>query len=511
MEMQTLTIVALVVDTSQLTIYLQNGTKMYIPQGDTRLRGILEQATPQLVAHGVATVTIAEKESSPFKAFEKKSNGLVRFFSVAKEKLSKFFADTVEPQVIGEPGKSQIAQPKEEASLSEKGVEEARMTAAYEEILENAVPTSDPLFGVGVKTQGKMADSLTEEAKKSTLGEEPNTVIAVVDNKIVPHMELIASQFANAASSDHSIGMTRFTQRLAAMTVKRNHSVQDLLKFLERGDLPIADDGSIVIYKVLRTYGKDDNGKAIYVDCHTRKVQQRVGSRVCMDESLVDHDRRNECSNGLHVARRAYVGTFSGDVCVLAKVNPEDVIAVPNYDANKMRVCAYTILAELSNEQYKRLCNNKDITNTDEGKTLLGNVLAGNHGVADQIVRITRDQGHGVMVENLKDEELPSNSEVVIEQVAKLAEVLTDGTEKLDKPVNVTDVLETVKVVEQATGASRREQVAKLVKRFAATKVATEKAAIAAEITRLKKESKKGWHNVGLSDKDGDKYASYNK
>ncbi|MEL2330844.1 hypothetical protein, partial [Klebsiella pneumoniae] len=86
---------------------------------------------------------------------------------------------------------------------------------------------------------------------------------------------------------------------------------------------PIADDGCIVIYKLLLKDGPSDHKEFSYRDIHSQKVPQSVGTLVCMNESLVDPDRRNECSNGLHVARRQYLGNFSGNVCVLAKVAPE--------------------------------------------------------------------------------------------------------------------------------------------------------------------------------------------
>lgn len=192
--------------------------------------------------------------------------------------------------------------------------------------------------------------------------------------------------------------------RVAAVASKRNHSAQDLMKFLQKGDLPIADDGSIIIYKVLRS---KSNGKHTYVDCHTKNVPQRVGSYVHMAESLVDPDRRNECSNGLHVARRGYVGGFSGDVCVIAKVAPEDVIAVPQYDANKMRVCGYHILFELSDDDFKKLKKNQPITDTTEGKLLVGRAIAGDHPPPIENVKITEHHGRGIVITSLQVAKAP--------------------------------------------------------------------------------------------------------
>src|SRR5690606_843747 len=130
----------------------------------------------------------------------------------------------------------------------------------------------------------------------------------------------------------------------------------------------------------------------------TRRVKQRIGSFVHMDENLVDPNRRNECSNGLHVARRGYVGNFNGDAIVLAKVRPEDVIAVPEYDANKMRVCGYHIVAELTPAQYEAINQNRPITDAAGGGELLAKVIAGDHIGIIEKVKITEHMGNGVVV-----------------------------------------------------------------------------------------------------------------
>ena len=96
------------------------------------------------------------------------------------------------------------------------------------------------------------------------------------------------------------------------------------------------------------------------------------------------------------MARRAYVGGFAGDVCVIAKVNPEDVIAVPEYDANKMRVCGYHILFELSEMDFRKLKSNQPITDTQEGRILLGRALSGDHPEPIEDVRIGGHKGTNV-------------------------------------------------------------------------------------------------------------------
>jgi hypothetical protein len=44
---------------------------------------------------------------------------------------------------------------------------------------------------------------------------------------------------------------------------------------------------------------------------------------------------------------------------------PEDVVAVPQYDSNKMRVCGHHILYELNDEDFQALRSNQPIKTSD--------------------------------------------------------------------------------------------------------------------------------------------------
>lgn len=103
-------------------------------------------------------------------------------------------------------------------------------------------------------------------------------------------------------------------------------------------------------YKYLDRY---QNSKDIFVDCHTRKIQQKVGSVVKMDIEAVDPNRAVDCSYGLHVASYDYLKDFGGDILALVLVRPEDIISVPESDTAKIRVCKYQILTVLDNNEGK--------------------------------------------------------------------------------------------------------------------------------------------------------------
>ena len=379
-------VVAVVVDTKKAIFYKEDGSTIEILQGDIRLRPMLEYATPLLTKQGFVDIDFSTPNS--FKEFEEAS-GRVRFFKIAKDKLKSLLGpkkEYVDPTVVGTVPIADIVQ---------------QRMCAVDEIIQHATPVKDEKFTEdNVAPQRPTAiDGMTPNDSRPNDGEDGHfdkhneTIVAVTGkNKIIPGVERIKSQFDGAVKNGNVRGMEIFLERIGRVIEKRNHTVDDLLRFMERGDFPIADDGTIIIYKKL--YRRDGH----YVDPHTQKVKQKIGSFVNMDESLVDLNRRNECSNGLHVARRGYIKSFSGDVIVLAKVRPEDVIAVPDYDANKMRVCGYHIIFELDKAQFQAINSNRPISDAENGAELLSRAIAGDHVGILEHVTIRGEKGSNIEI-----------------------------------------------------------------------------------------------------------------
>lgn len=372
METKHRKVIAAVIDTTELTLYHPDGSETIIKQGDPRLAPIVQLVNPICSRGAIAEVPeemffVGAKEArdfhNTFNKFEEQSNGLVKFYRIAKKKFKGWFGNTEEEEpvvaahypdaVIGMvPGTSPV--------LDENVV---RNQTAVEQIMENAIPSSSPEFN------------------RPTVSDEETTVVAVIGDQIIPSVETLHGQFKHANESGQKDGAQALMARMGAMTEKRAHPLQDLLRFLERGDLPVDKNGDIIVFKKLRREGDH------YVDCHTGRVKQRLGSLVQMDPKLVDHDRRVECSQGLHIARRDYIRQFSGDVCVIAKLRPEAVIAVPVNDPDKMRVCEYHIVAELSAAQFQLINNGKSITQDPDGAKLLARIIDGDHiGIIEDVV-----------------------------------------------------------------------------------------------------------------------------
>lgn len=481
-------IVAAIVDTQQLTLYKEDGSTIEIPQGDVRLRKIIDEATPQLISQGWADVTIEFPKDNSYADFEDKSNGVVKFFRVAKAKLKKLFTpEPVEPLILGQVPEvdesEQIGMPSQPTILPE-GVTSAMKV--IDEIMAHATPVKAESFSEkGLAKQGKVVEDNGITCNQRNTPETEDTMIAVVNGKIIPGVELIKSQFDRAAKLGSTIGVENFLKRIAAVIDKRSHSIEDLLKFMERGDLPIADDGTILIYKLLNRVGNDE-----YVDVHSGKVVQFVGAYVCMDEKLVDRNRNNECSNGLHVARRGYLRSFSGNVCVLAKLAPEDVIAVPTYDANKMRVCGYHIIAELTNHQRIRAIENKPITDQEAGRVLLAKALSGDHVRRTHEVRITEQNGGGLQTKKFGKAEAPATvpTPAAPKEVVALENA---SSETGDRPVVPLDVVKST----EAAVLSRKDQAQALYKAYKAGDTASLE-----KLRTFKKTAKVGWDKLGITD-----------
>ncbi|AWD92575.1 rIIB lysis inhibitor [Pectobacterium phage Nepra] len=382
-----------------------------------------------------------------------------------------------------------------------------------EEKLALANARLDILEAEGVKpSDPKFKEELTED----------ETVVAVTNNgrTIIPEAQHLATQLKAATELKDFTGFQKFLDRLGTVVNKRRFSVEDLMKFMKHGDLPIADDGSLVIYKRLTKHGKDKSGRDLYVDVHSRKVIQRVGSRVFMDESLVDPDRRQDCSNGLHVAALSYLRGFSGGITIIGKVAPEDVIAVPEYNNNKMRVAGYDILAVLDGKQASVVNRGGKLSSVPGGTELLNAVLRGKHIPIDQTVQIGGARGSNLTItdlenvspltEALKPEDIRNKNLDVPDKDGYIPPKPSEPVKPVDlkpeekapanKAENLTPVEPKVENVKKETKAQTAQR---LYDEFKGAATSTTAGTKASELLTFKKSSKKSWTALGLSDDIG--------
>lgn len=120
----------------------------------------------------------------------------------------------------------------------------------------------------------------------------------------------------------------------------------ELYQWLEESDLPITDDGHFLAYKKVR-----DN----FRDIHSGQFDNSPGKVVTMPggRPAVDTDRHNTCSTGLHFCSRGYLPHFGGygggNVVVLVKINPADVVSIPSdYNNQKGRTWRYEVIQQVN-------------------------------------------------------------------------------------------------------------------------------------------------------------------
>ena len=130
-----------------------------------------------------------------------------------------------------------------------------------------------------------------------------------------------------------------------------------LYKFLEHNGHPLTEDGCFIAYR-----GVNNDFK----DLHSGTFDNSPGAVCEMPRSQVDDDPNNTCSTGLHVACYSYANSF-GPKLIEVKVNPADVVAVPNdYNGTKMRVCKFTVVREGEKELTEDYYNSPEPEETEE-------------------------------------------------------------------------------------------------------------------------------------------------
>lgn len=520
------TIVGISVDAQNAVLYLEDGSTVTIVQGDPRLPIIVETAKKQIPVDGSAVVDIAEpvKVRNEFKETEEGTGGLIKFFRVAKSFIKKFI-DTESPEKVDEsvahisplelgikPGQT-ILDVEEADDLTyaleaQPTAVEAVVEAPVAEVTKPAELTNDQKIELATarmrELAGKGSTVDDPEFHKPITDEDPDTIVAVntKTGSVIPHAHKLSSQMKAASKLKDFRGFVNFLNRLEPVLKDRGHSAEDLMKFIEHGDLPIADDGCIVIYKRLKQKGNT------FVDVHSGNIKQNVGSYVFMRPGLVDPNRRQDCSNGLHVASLGYLSSFSGNVTVMAKVRPEDVFAVPEYSHTKMRVCGYHILAVLPESLRTHVNTGGSISSIPEGKELLNKVLRGAHVGITELVEVGGHNGSNVTYTKVENTETAKAEEVKVDLVKETLEQsdLSEAPVSTEKaaPVLAADLKEPAPVVAPEI---KKTKIDLLWEQFEAAYLAEDLPTaqkFAEELLSAKQKAKKGWAKLGISDEDAE-------
>lgn len=234
--------------------------------------------------------------------------------------------------------------------------------------------------------------SLAEKIRENSAGairvdfREGNTPIAIQVGGVTVSagVEKLARHIELASENAHSaLALENFIKLFSKVQQSRKHTADELLTFVKNNDLPIAVDGRIIAFKILRRTPKVSVpfGDGYFYDKHSGAVPQRVGSLVVMPANAVNESRRHACSTGFHVCSVRYFQGFwsEGDPIVVTLVDPADIIAVPTGEPTKMRACAYFVAAPVDEKLARSIHAAKGHSHLPEVQALIDAVAAGRH------------------------------------------------------------------------------------------------------------------------------------
>ena len=152
--------------------------------------------------------------------------------------------------------------------------------------------------------------------------------------------------------------LTKFLENL--YNNPSHNSRSQLYKFLEHKNMPITDDGCFLAYKSV---------DANYMDHHTGKFSNRVGQVLSIPRRNVDDNPENGCSYGFHAGSLDYASGFGGSdrKVVIVKINPADVVSVPNdCEFQKLRTARYEVVANYTGPLPETYANTYEGTDNDD-------------------------------------------------------------------------------------------------------------------------------------------------
>ena len=211
---------------------------------------------------------------------------------------------------------------------------------------------------------------------------------------------------------------------------------------------------------------------------------------------------------------------FSGEFTIVGKVAPEDVIAVPEYNNNKMRVAGYHIVALLNGEQARHVNSGGKLSSIKGGAEILNAVLRGKHIPVIQTVQIGGQKGSNLTITDLDGVDTtvaelvegdirntnidPIGDEKHVPVAEPSPEVKATDLKPEPVKANSVDNLTPVKPKGDDVKRETKAQTAqRLYAEFKSATTSTSAGNKALELALFKKASKKSWTALGLSDEIG--------
>ena len=118
--------------------------------------------------------------------------------------------------------------------------------------------------------------------------------------------------------------------------------------------IPFTDDGYVLFYKGVR---QD------FRDCHSGKFDNSPGQKLYMKRNRVSDDPTKACHFGFHVGARSYAASFGRGQTVICKVDPADIVCVPNdCSQQKVRVHRYEVVGVDGGELLSSTTHTPEVT-----------------------------------------------------------------------------------------------------------------------------------------------------
>lgn len=203
---------------------------------------------------------------------------------------------------------------------------------------------------------------------------QSNNNVRIEDNKIFYNDREVTGVISTRIFEVIRLGldvtpMIKFLDNLMKNPSKR--AVDEAFGFSEACSLPITPDGCILAYKRVREDYKDVHSATVlnkpyklFTAEDFAPISALQGKRnevkvtiedgfttVSMPRNLVNEDKDQTCSEGLHFCSYDYLKHFSGSRIVVLKINPADIVSIPSdYNNSKGRCSRYQVVDELEVE-----------------------------------------------------------------------------------------------------------------------------------------------------------------
>ena len=150
-------------------------------------------------------------------------------------------------------------------------------------------------------------------------------------------------------------------------------AVQEIYDYCKAMDFEITDDGCFLAYKNVRS----DLG-SIFDNGATK---HKIGEYT--EVKMYDTERTNTCSKGLHFCSKSYLQHYVGEVTIIVKINPKDVVSIPvDYNFAKGRCRKYLVVGILDDKD--KMLSDVDESTLDKS---VGNILR-NESRIEETVRL---------------------------------------------------------------------------------------------------------------------------